>query len=266
MLNSVMKEWRYFLLAVGFFTRIPVPDLANFEAQQLNHSAKYFPLVGIIVGIAGAVVLEVSAKFLPINVAVLLSMIATIVLTGAFHEDGLADSMDGMGGGWNTAQILTIMQDSRLGTFGALALFLILFTKFQVLSALPLANLAYVLVAAHALSRLCAVYVMATLRYVKTDGKSKPLATAIKPRELGLATFFGLLPLLPLSRLLCADAAALLFFSLCWFICIALIGGWWHYKIKYWLGGYTGDCLGAMQQMTELAFYLGILIYSGFNY
>lgn len=266
MLSALGKEWRYFLLAVGFFTRIPVPSFANFEEQELNHSAKYFPLVGNIVGLVGAVVFVLATWILPINIAVLLSMVATIYVTGAFHEDGLADSIDGIGGGWDRERILTIMQDSRLGTYGALALFLMLFAKYQVLNALPAHSVAFVLIAAHALSRLCAVYVMATLSYVKASGKAKPLANKVQLRDLVIATIFGLLPLVLLYWYFFADAVDMrdvFIFSLSWLLSVSFIWVWWHNKIKRWLGGYTGDCLGAMQQMTELAFYFGVLAYFG---
>jgi len=267
MLNALCKEWRYFLLAVGFFTRIPVPSFSNFEEQELNHSAKYFPLVGIIVGMVGALVFVLAMRIFPTGIAVLLSMVATIYVTGAFHEDGMADSIDGIGGGWDRERILTIMQDSRLGTYGALALFLMVFAKFQVLNALPVHSLAYIFIAAHALSRLCAVYVMATLSYAKADGKAKPLATAVQLKDLVVATFFGLLPLVLLYWYLLADVTEVrdvVIFTASWLISVGLIWFWWRNKIKRWLGGYTGDCLGAMQQMTELAFYLGVLAYFGF--
>ncbi len=267
MLTTLVKEWRYFLLAVGFFTRIPVPAFVNFEERELNHSAKYFPLVGLIVGLVGAVVFVLATLILPLNIAVLLSMVATIYVTGAFHEDGMADSIDGIGGGWDRERILTIMQDSRLGSYGALALFLMVFAKYQVLSALPAHSVAFVLIAAHALSRLCAVYVMATLSYVKVSGKAKPLASKVYMKDLAVATIFGLLPLVLLYWYLLADAidvGDVVIFSLSWLFSVSFIWVWWRNKIKRWLGGYTGDCLGAMQQMTELAFYLGVLAYFGF--
>ena len=267
MLSCLYKEWRSFLLAVGFFTRIPVPSLADFQEQELNQSAKYFSLVGIIVGMAGAGVFLLAIRIFPGNIAVLLSMAATIYLTGAFHEDGLADSVDGLGGGWDSERILTIMQDSRLGTYGAVALFLMLFAKFQVLNALPIQFVAYVLIAAHALSRLCAVYVMATLNYVRASGKAKPLATKVSAKDLVVATLFGLSPLALLFwyfSLFAVDTHNLLKLVLACLVPLCLVWFWWRNKIRRWLGGYTGDCLGAMQQMTELAFYLGILAYFGF--
>jgi adenosylcobinamide-GDP ribazoletransferase len=259
------KEWRYFLLALGFFTRIPVPNFPDFQEAELNHSAKYFPLIGIIVGLVGAAAFALSAAFLPQNIAVLIGMAGTIYLTGAFHEDGLADSADGLGGGWDKERILTIMQDSRLGTYGAVALFLALFAKFQLLNSLNHYLVPFALVAGHALSRLSAVYVMTTLSYTKPAGKAKPLATQISMTDLAVASVFGLLPFFAMIALLVMNNHApeiSLKFVLMTLIPVLLSWFWWRNKIRKWLGGYTGDCLGAMQQITELAFYLGVVIWS----
>lgn len=266
MLRFLGRQWRSFLLAVGFFTRIPVPDLPDFQEQELNHAARYFPLVGIIVGLAGALVFALACRVFQSNIAILLSMAATIYLTGAFHEDGLADSADGLGGGWDSERILTIMQDSRLGTYGAIALFLMLFGKFQLLNALPEQFVAYALIIAHAASRLCAVYVMAASRYVKTTGKAKPLASKVQIQDVLTATVFGLLPMVLLfcyfSTVEVAVAKAATFI-LCMLLPVCAVWFWWRQKIQRWIGGYTGDCLGAMQQLTELAFYLGFAAYFG---
>ena len=266
MLSFLCKQWRSFLLAVGFFTRIPVPRLPDFQEQELNHAAKYFPLVGIIVGLAGAAVFVLAIRVFQSNIAILLSMAATICLTGAFHEDGLADSADGLGGGWDSERILTIMQDSRLGTYGAIALFLMLFSKFQLLNALPAQFVAYALIIAHAASRLCAVYVMATCTYVKASGKAKPLASKVQVQDIFVATVFGLLPMVLLfcyfsTAIVGVGNAATL--VLCMMLPACVVWFWWRQKIQRWIGGYTGDCLGAMQQMTELAFYLGFVAYFG---
>ncbi|PKO45239.1 MAG: adenosylcobinamide-GDP ribazoletransferase [Betaproteobacteria bacterium HGW-Betaproteobacteria-22] len=258
------NERRYFLLAIGFFTRIPVPIFQDFRAEDLNLSVKYFPIVGLLVGMIGAGAYTLAAKVLPHGIAVLMSMAMTIYVTGAFHEDGLADSADGLGGGWDRERILTIMQDSRLGTYGAIALFLILFGKFQVLEELPAYYLPFILMIGHTLSRLCALYVMADLSYVKAEGKAKPLATKIKPIDLAIATIFGVLPI-PLiyynfSPFL-LRFSDWLWLGICCMLPVVFVWFWWRNKMKHWLGGYTGDCLGAMQQMTELAFYLGLLIW-----
>ena len=261
----MQKQWKYFLLALGFFTRIPVPSFADFKESDLNHSAKYFPLIGIIVGLFGAGSFAISAQFLPQNIAVLISMVVTIYLTGAFHEDGLADSADGIGGGWTREQILTIMQDSRLGTYGAVALFLMLFAKFQLLSSLNHYLLPFALIAGHALSRLSAVYVMATINYTKPEGKAKLLATQISLVDLAVASVFGLLPFFAMIGLLVANNHAFAItikFVLMTLIPVLLSWFWWRHKIYKWLGGYTGDTLGAMQQIVELAFYFGLTVWS----
>lgn len=184
----------------------------------------------------------------------------TIYLTGALHEDGLADSADGLGGGWGREQILTIMQDSRLGTYGAIALFLMLFSKFQVLSLMGAMLAVVMLVVGHALSRLSAVWLMATLVYVKPAGKAKPLATQVKPQHLVVATVFGLLPFLIIFALLMTDhhmPPAGVNFLLFTFVPVIAAWVWWRAKLIKKLGGYTGDTLGAMQQISELVFYLG---------
>ena len=259
------KQWQYFLLAVGFFTRIPVPSFNNFQESDLNHASKYFPLIGILIGLIGAIAFYVFYLILPITIAVLISMAATIYATGAFHEDGLADSADGLGGGWDKEKIITIMQDSRLGTYGAVALFLMLLAKFQTLSALNFILIPITLITAHALSRLSAVWMMQSLDYVKSSGKAKPLATQISLPSLLVANFFGLLPLLAvIFALNVSNHSHLIILKFVGFTLIPMLLSWlwWRHKINRWLGGYTGDCLGATQQITELAFYLGALAWS----
>jgi adenosylcobinamide-GDP ribazoletransferase len=261
----MLKQWKYFLLALGFFTRLPVPSFTDFQEADLNHSVKYFPLIGVIVGLVGAASFILSAQFFPQTVAVLISMASTIYLTGAFHEDGLADSADGLGGGWDKERILTIMQDSRLGTYGAVALFLMLFAKFQSLNAMHGILIPATLVCAHALSRLSAVWIIRTLSYVKFDGKAKPLATEMESIDFVLAHVFGLLPFIGILAFMALNhytprlITELLLMTL---IPMLLSWLWWRNKIKHWIAGYTGDTLGAMQQITELAFYFGVLAWS----
>lgn len=261
----MLKEWRYFVLALGFFTRIPVPQFDDFKTEELNHAAKYFPLVGVLIGLVGALLFVIAMLVFPQSIAVLISIAGTIWLTGAFHEDGLADSIDGLGGAFDREQALTIMQDSRLGTYGAIALFFALFGKFQMLSHMHPAFVPLVLVAAHALSRLAAVWVMATADYVKPSGKAKPLATQISGSHLAMANLFGLLPMLLILVLLVMFKhspwviAKLLFMGL---LPVLAVWVWWRAKLIKRLGGYTGDTLGAMQQITELVFYLGVLAWS----
>lgn len=244
---SVKNEWRYFLTALMFFTRIPV-RFSHFDDADLNKATRYFPLIGIFVGAVGALVFWLSDILLPLEIALLLSMASTILLTGAFHEDGLADAVDGLGGGWSREQVFTIMVDSRIGSYGAVGLVMVLLIKYQALSYQLAVLMPVTLIAGHALSRLSAVLVMATQSYVKAEGKSKPLAIKLTRTELMIAIFFGVLPMVFLSpKFLVA------------LVPVAIVWLWFSAKIKARIGGYTGDCLGAMQQFTEVAFYVGLL-------
>ena len=243
------RELEYFFGALRFFTRLPVPDWVGHSAEALNHSARYFPLVGALVGLIGALAFALTSFFWPKTLAVLLAMAATILVTGAFHEDGWADTVDGFGGGWERERILEIMKDSRIGTYGAIALALMLLGKFMALVELDALLVGPALIAGHAFSRLCATLVMRGLDYARSEGKAKPLATRIGNGELALAGLFGLLPLLMLPPM--ATLAA---------VTLALLATLYlGFKFEKRLGGYTGDCLGATQQLAEIAFYLGLL-------
>lgn len=247
--------------AVRFFTRLPVPAWVGHSQEQLDRSARYFPLVGALVGVIGAAVTEGAALLLPASIAILLGMAATLLVTGAFHEDGLADACDGFGGGWEKSQVLTIMKDSRIGSYGALAIGMALLLKFNALAEIdavaPMPGLALVLVAAHAASRLAPVLLMRALDYVREDetAKTKPLAKSMDNIGLVLALVFGLAPCLLLA--LNATSAALA--ALAGVALTTLMAGLYF---RHRIGGYTGDCLGASQQLAELAFYLGLLCVS----
>ena len=250
------REAEAFFAALRFFTRLPVPAWVGHSAEQLNRAARYFPLVGLIVGAIGAAVTIAAVHILPPGPAVLLGMVATLLVTGAFHEDGLADSIDGFGGGWTREDVLRIMKDSRIGSFGAIGISLALLTKFEALAALvesvPQAStFLLVSIAAHGVSRLASTTLIYFLDYARDDdsSKSKPLATGMGTGELAIAALCGLAPCfwLPPAQVLVALALVALVTVLAARYCVRRIGG------------YTGDALGATQQLTELAFYLGLL-------
>ena len=247
--NLLIRELEYFFGAVRFFTRLPVPGWVGHSAEALNHSARYFTLVGLIVGLIGALVFALTSFFFPKTLAVLLAMAATILITGAFHEDGWADMVDGFGGGWTRERTLEIMKDSRIGSYGAIALVLLLLAKFMALVELDMLLIAPALIAGHALSRLCATSVLHFLDYARDEGKAKPLATRISLGELAVAAFFGLIALVLLPPLSVITGVLL----------AAAATAWLTRKFHRRLGGYTGDCLGATQQLAEVAFYLGLL-------
>jgi adenosylcobinamide-GDP ribazoletransferase len=240
------------LVALQFLTRLPV-RLDRFEPGWLNDCVRHFPLVGALVGAVGAAVMVVAAQFWPAWIAALLALAATVALTGGFHEDGLADTFDALGGVVPREKALAIMKDSRIGTYGALALGLSLLLRaalLAVLAARPMLGAAAALLASHAFARAAAVGVMVSLPYGgdAEHAKAKPLALAIAPRNFGMAlAWCGLLAIalaacgVHLPRLLAATAAAGL---------AALLMRQW---LKRRLGGYTGDGLGATEQLAEVA-------------
>ncbi|MCK9989345.1 MAG: adenosylcobinamide-GDP ribazoletransferase [Rugosibacter sp.] len=254
-LQWLRNQLIYFFAALRFFTRLPVPAWVGHSQEQLNHAARYFPLVGAVVGLIAAAVTLLAAKVLPLTLAVVLGMAASILATGAFHEDGFADACDGFGGGRDKAQILSIMKDARVGSYATIGVVLILLAKWNSLLEMAyqwhIYSLCAAIVAGHTVSRLASTILIFNLDYVRDDAsaKSKPLAVRLAPHELALAAFFGLAPcvLLPAIPL----AIALLAVALCTWLAA-------RYFVRH-LGGYTGDCLGATQQLAELLFYLGLL-------
>jgi adenosylcobinamide-GDP ribazoletransferase len=253
-LRGMRGEGVAFFGAVRFFTRLPVPGWVGHSAEGLNASARYFPAVGRLIGFIGALVFVAAAALWPLPLAILLSMGATIYLTGAFHEDGLADSADGLGGGWTREDVLRIMKDSRNGSYAVVAVALVLLGKYVALAQLPLPWIPLALIGGHPLSRFCSTLLIARLDYARDDAtaKAKPLATRLSAGGLLVAAAFALAGLA-----LCGIGIALP--PLLVGVGLAALVTWWlARKMQKRLGGYTGDLLGAVQQASELAFYLGL--------
>lgn len=257
MLNNTGKQWRLFRLACQFFTRIPVGNIADFQESDLNQATRYFSLVGLLVAAILSVVFSVLTLFFPIDLSVVLLLIVSVFLTGAFHEDGLADMADGIGGGYTVSARLAIMKDSRLGTYGAISLFLVMLLKYVLL--VHIANAGLILFAlcfAHAFSRAIAASLIVDTPYVseESSSKSKPLAQQQTQKDCLLVVLIGVLPLLFLpSTLFSFTFVILLLFTL--FIFRVLFRRWLMARI----GGFTGDCLGACQQLAELIIYVLIV-------
>lgn len=251
---------RLFFIALQFLTRVPVPAWVGFEPDWLKRCAPYFVPVGALVGLGSAAVLWGASRVWPPGVAVGLAMAASIYLTGGFHEDGLADTCDGLGGAVGRERALEIMKDSRLGSYGALGLVLVLGLKAAALTALvqrDLAGAALALVWAHGLSRALPVALMRTLAYAGdlAHAKAKPLANGVSGRDLVLTAAFAL-GLCAVAGALRPDLARGLGTGL---LLAALLGGWMARWLQRRLGGYTGDTLGASQQLGEVALLLGVL-------
>lgn len=250
---DLKQELAYFFGALRFFTRLPVPAWVGHDSEALDHAARYFPAVGLLLGMLAALTFATTSFFWPKTLAVLAAIAITIYWTGAFHEDGWGDMVDGFGGGREKAQILTIMKDSRLGSFGAVALILLLLARFCALIELEAHLIAATLIAGHTLSRFCATAVMRGLDYVRDEGKAKPLATRISGSELAVALLTTLLALaLPAIQVSAGQVALGAAFA-------ALATFWLARLFLRRIGGYTGDCLGAVQQLSEVAFYGGLL-------
>jgi adenosylcobinamide-GDP ribazoletransferase len=271
---------RHYLLAVQFFTRIPITgslaEWVGYSAEQLRASAAHFPGIGLLVGavaaavFAGVTALLPDSTFTPL-LAAALSTVTTVLLTGAFHEDGLGDVADGLGGSYDANRALEIMKDSRVGAFGALALVLALLCKVAVLALLGEFELApaegddaawrggYICVAlvlGHTVSRGLPLLLIWLLPHVgdTASSKSKPLADQISPGALLTAFLWCFVPL-ALSFIV-LDAINLI--VACGVAALAL---WWMTRLfKRRLQGFTGDCLGATQQVCEIAFYLGLAV------
>lgn len=247
------RELRIFLTTLMFYTRIPCPSWVGHEPEYIDAATRYFPLVGWLSGLLGWGVYVVAAMWWSPSLSILLAMAAGIALTGAFHEDGFADVCDGFGGGWTREKILTIMKDSRVGTYGVVGLVLLLGIRFYTWEGL--ANLSPVifllmLVAAHTLSRWSAIVLIYTSTYARdtADSKVKPVAESRAPINFWLATVFTAVPLVALCvympmAILCMVPVLISTLYLR------------RYYIK-WIGGYTGDCLGAAQQVNEALFLL----------
>jgi len=256
--NKPISEWSLLMAAIMFYTRLPTPKKAPHSDEILNRSRKYFPVVGLIIGGIGATVFYFAHQVFSHSISVLLSMIATILATGAFHEDGFADSCDGLGGGWTKEQVLTIMKDSRVGayaTVGLMALLALKFFSLLDLSSMHFSLFASLMVAAHVLSRKMSSIVIERYDYVQDIdvSKVKPITDRrLSSQDLLTSTVVTTFVLLILA--LQAFAATLIAVAIAFLIA--------HIFARYSLhriGGYTGDILGAIQQLSEVFFYLSFL-------
>ena len=241
---------RQFLLAVQFLTRLPVPDRLATNGEELGQAAAFFPVVGIIVGAGTATVFLLSKRVVPLSVAVFLALGFAAFITNAIHEDGLADTFDGFGGGWTKDRVLEIMRDSRVGSFGALALIFLVLGKYSLLSTLPQQQIWRWLIVAHAAARWTSLPLCAWLPYARAEGQGKLVAKKVGLLELTLATFTMLLVLLVLPWH--AAIAVIMFTAL-----VTLLTGA-YYKAR--LQGITGDCLGATNQLVEVGLYLTAIV------
>jgi adenosylcobinamide-GDP ribazoletransferase len=249
----VIQQLNLFFLALGFFSRIPMPAWIDYSPENLNRASRYFTLVGWALGGLVALVFLAADYLFSNSISLWLAMTFSLLLTGAFHEDGLADTADGFGGAFAREKKLSIMKDSRIGTYGATALVMALLGKYLLL--IENTQIALSLLIAYALSRTVAASLVFDMRYVADDdgSKSKPLANNQSKTDLTilLATSF------PVFFLLDWKKAALIIIAMI----LVRYAAKWYFKKQ--IGGYTGDCLGAAQQISELVIYAVLLINLG---
>lgn len=241
-----VRRWgKELLVAFQFLTRLPLPSTA-FEADSLARAIKFFPLVGLVVGAGAALLQRLLLHHLSSPLIALVLLAYLVLITGCLHEDGLADTADGFGGGWSKDQILLILRDSRIGSYGAIALVLSLLARYLLLASLPMEHFAAYIISAQVLCRWSSLplsYFLPPAR--ERDGQGARIAQLTSLSSLIAGTVFSL---------------AIVGFALRWaglppiivaILTVVLSGRFYSKKI----GGITGDCFGATNQMTEIAVY-----------
>jgi adenosylcobinamide-GDP ribazoletransferase len=230
-----------------FLTRIPTPA-APYDADSLARAQGFFPPVGGIVGLGATLLHLLLAPHLPRPVAACVVLLYLVLVTGGLHEDGLADCADAFGGGTTREKILLILRDSRIGSYGGLALAFSLLSRLLLITSLPLAQVPFYLVAAGVLSRWTILPLSHFLPSAReqTDGQGARIANRIAPATpiAGTVFSFAVAAVLLRGRALAAIPCVLL---------IACLTGA-YYKRR--IGGVTGDCFGATVQLAEIAVYL----------
>jgi adenosylcobinamide-GDP ribazoletransferase len=236
---------RELLAAVQFLTRLPVPEY-RFEPEMVMGAAKFFPLVGVLVAFGAVAIERLLHAHLSATVVAGAVLVYTVVLTGGLHEDGLADMSDGLGAGGSRQRILEIMRDSRIGSFGTLAIVFSVLCRWALLSAMAPSKFASYVLAAQVLCRWTALPLAAFLPSARKDGLGEKLAHKVPLQALavGSALALGIVGFALRWQMLAPVAAV---------IAVTIASGL-LYRAK--LGGITGDCFGASNQLAEIAVYL----------
>ena len=238
------------LAAFIFFTRLPFWRLKEVPSECFKHGVPYWPWVGWLTGSAMAMVLALGSLVMPVSLAWIWAIVTRLLITGALHEDGLADFFDGFGGGTTRERTLAIMKDSHIGTYGVIGL-IVYFLLMLELRHLPVSVLCTLVVCGDCWGKLCASQLINFLPYARKeeDSKAKVIYNRMSSKELFFCIIGGTLPLwlFPLSLwgALVAPCLILAFLIL---------------LMNRRLQGYTGDCCGATFLMCEMAFYLSALI------
>jgi adenosylcobinamide-GDP ribazoletransferase len=241
-----MRQWvEELLVAFQFLTRLPISRIP-YQPDSLSRSAKFFPLVGLVVGLGASVLQHILAPHLNQALVALLILTFLVLITGGLHEDGLADAVDAFGGGWNREQVLTILRDCRIGSFGAMALVLSVLARFLLLSILPVNRFTALVVSAHVLCRWTTLPLSYFLRPAReSDGQGARIAQKISLASL----LIGTLPIFAIGFYL---MRAEFWIPVLAALVITALSGIYYFRR---IGGVTGDCFGATNQITEIAVY-----------
>ena len=242
-MRPITQEIGHFLVAVTFLTRLPTPSDLNHSEGRLARATRYFSLVGTLIGVIAGGVFFAASQFLAPSVAAGLALATGLLVTGALHEDGLADTFDGLGGGRDAEHALEIMRDSRIGTYGTLALIVSIGLRWMALSALGALDGLIALVVAHAISRALLPPILMSTGYARSQGLALSVAGGVRGGEVLVAGLLALAVALiaGIQAGLIASAAAI------------FAGGILLIQSLRKLRGYTGDTLGAIQQVAEIA-------------
>ena len=261
LVQLIKHEWILLLVAVQFLTRLSVPPFKHYDPQWLHQSSRHFPAVGLLVGLLCAGVFWLGSLLFTPLVAAVLSTAFGIKITGAFHEDGLADSCDGLGGGLTRERTLTIMKDSRLGTYGVLGLVSALLLKISLLASMPIPIAVIALIIGHTASRLLCISLLSLLPYGGEieHAKAKPMAQQLTPIQ-GLYSSGWLILAIILVALIFPNTMQQIGLAqwLLAFILALIATDYMRRLLRRRLDGYTGDGLGATQQLSEIAIYIGL--------
>lgn len=243
--GQIRRVGEELVAAFQFLTRIPMPAIA-FESDSLSRAVKFFPLVGLVVG-AGAVLLQkLLTTHLTRPLAALVVLTYLVLITGFLHEDGLADTVDGFGGGWTKDRVLAILRDSRIGSYGATSLVLSLMARYLLLSSMPMEHFAAYVISAHVLCRWSSLplsYFLPPAREQEGQGARIARLTSL-PSLLFGSIFAATIVVFALRRASVAPLLVSLF--------VVILSGWFYYRK---IDGVTGDCFGATNQLTEIAVY-----------
>lgn len=237
-----------------FFTRLPFWKLKAFNVSldYFKEAINYWAVTGWLTAGVMCGTLWLSAQILPYSVAVVLALLSRVLLTGALHEDGLADFFDGFGGGRDREQTLAIMKDAHIGTYGVVGVLFYFLLLYSVLSHLPLTIACVSILMADPFCKLISSRIVRFLPYARTaeDSKAQVIYNESTPVAFAVSGFCGFLPLalMPVSQWFMA-----LFLPLVTFLLLVSF-------MKRKIGGYTGDCCGALFLLSELSLYTGILI------